>query len=252
MIMHILGRSSVYPAKGEATSGYLLHGTFGYVLIDCGCLIADKVAAHCDLQHLSAVVISHMHPDHCDSLATLSTFIYKKHLTRLPVFLPPGGIRGSQQLHGVIACCNALTSCAKVIEYDPSQTLCLNELRITFKLTKHSINAYAMRFSESGNSRELVYTSDTGWFDGLAAFCQGAYLMLVEAGNYPLATISEEPERWHLTPEEAGQLIREAGVEQGVVTHYDSRYSEQILSMASRMCGLRNVVLAAECGEYSI
>lgn len=251
MMMQIVGCSSVYPAEDQATSGYLLRGNFGSVLIDCGYLIADKIAKYYNIQRLAAVIISHMHPDHCDSLLTLGRFIFEERLKRTHLFLPPQEAEKTHELCNVNYFRAELNRYFNVIEYDSTKALCIDSLQIKMMLTKHPINTYAMRFTELDNSRDLVYTSDTGWFDGLAEFCCGAYLMLVEAGDYPPASSLDEQERWHLTPEEAGQLIQKAEAKKGIITHYDSKYSEQILSMASRMCQ-RDITLAMEHDEYAI
>ena len=46
--------------------------------------------------------------------------------------------------------------------------------------TAHPVETYAVRVETRG--RALVYTSDTGWFAGLADFARAADLLLAEAG----------------------------------------------------------------------
>ncbi len=240
------------PAENRATSGYLVCGGCVSVLFDCGYLVADRLEKYCDPRKLSAVIISHMHPDHYDGLFALDQMLFEKQAQPIPVFLPPDGIRVLQQIQEDDLHRESIGRAIKVQEYDPSMGLCIDTLRINFTLTRHSTSSYAMRVSEKGNTKCLVYTSDTGWFDELVSVCRGAELVLVEAGEYPTAGNDREAERWHLTPEEAGRLIGEANVAKGIITHCEAKYSKEILSIASRMCGRGNVVLAAECAEFVI
>jgi ribonuclease BN (tRNA processing enzyme) len=119
-------------------------------------------------------------------------------------------------------------------------------------MTRHPINTYAMCFSDPTSENRLVFTSDTGWFDELVGFCSGAQLLLVEATDYPQPESDESVQRWHLGPAEAGRLIREAKVERAIVTHYDARYSQAMLSDVRSVSANDRVVLARPHEEHLI
>ena len=79
----------------------------------------------------------------------------------------------------------------------------------------HPVPAYAIRV-EHGN-KSLVYTGDTGPNDGLIELARGADLLLSEAAlrdNEP-----NNPVDLHLTPADAGEHAKRAGVKRLVITH---------------------------------
>jgi ribonuclease BN (tRNA processing enzyme) len=192
-----------------------------------------------------------MHPDHYYGLFALSNRLHAERRHQLPLFLPPNGSQVLQDMAQAMGFdYDHMLDCFELSEYNPTRPPFLIGLTIQMKQTKHSINAYAMRLSESASGNHLVFTSDTAWFDGLAEFCLGAQLLLVEATEYPHPPASESVEHWHLTPEEAGRLIMEAQVEKALVTHYDAKYSEAVLSAASGGSLTGQVVLAREHEEY--
>jgi len=192
-----------------------------------------------------------MHPDHYYGLFALSNRLHAERLRHLPLFLPPSGAKAIQGMAQVMGFdYDHMLDCFELIEYNPTRPLLVIGLTIQMKQTRHSVNTYAMRLSESASSNHLVYTSDTAWFDELVEFCMGAHLLLVEATYYPYPAASESIERWHLTPEEAGRLITESQVEKALVTHYDAKYSQAVLSAASGVGLTNHVVLAREHEEY--
>src|SRR4051812_38840759 len=103
MKLHILGRSSVYPSGGRATSSYMLETALGGMLVDCGHDAPSKLVEQYTLHDLTAVIISHMHPDHFYGLFSLCNRLLAARTRRLALHLPPGGgavIRDMSQAMG--------------------------------------------------------------------------------------------------------------------------------------------------------
>jgi ribonuclease BN (tRNA processing enzyme) len=105
-----------------------------------------------------------------------------------------------------------------------------------------------MRFTGSEN-RALVYSSDTAWTERVLKLMRGASLAIVEA-SVPVYH-SDNERLGHLTPELAGRMAREAGVERLVVTHCADRNAEITLQRASEAFGKR-VALAREGERHTV
>jgi ribonuclease BN (tRNA processing enzyme) len=94
MRLTVLGRSPARPNPGEACAGYLVEGGGSRILMDVGPGVVAQLLRRNTPDELDAVVISHMHTDHCLDLVTLR-YSYPwidvaKH--RLTVIVPPGSI----------------------------------------------------------------------------------------------------------------------------------------------------------------
>ena len=92
MRLTVLGRSPARPNPGEACAGYLVEGGGSRILMDVGPGVVAQLLRRNTPDELDAVVISHMHTDHCLDLITLR-YSYPwidvaKH--RLTVIVPPG------------------------------------------------------------------------------------------------------------------------------------------------------------------
>ena len=71
MQLTVLGRSPARPNPGEACAGYLVEGGGSRILLDVGPGIVAQLLRRNTPDELDAVVISHMHTDHCLDLVTL-------------------------------------------------------------------------------------------------------------------------------------------------------------------------------------
>jgi ribonuclease BN (tRNA processing enzyme) len=101
------------------------------------------------------------------------------------------------------------------IAYDTENGQKIGPFDITFVKTVHPVVAYAMRIVERKTGQSLVFTADTGWFEGLVPFAQDADVLLADV--YFFAGNENHPA--HLTSLEAGRAAREAGAKRLVLTH---------------------------------
>lgn len=207
----VLGCSGSYasPALGP-TSGYLLVAGRSTVWLDCGSGTFERLQRHAAPEDLSAVVITHRHPDHCVDLLGLAMMLryYRGRETGPPVYAPA-------EVAGVLGALWAETE-----HYFPwhevgdgdKRTLD-GDLTLRFSRTDHPVPTVAVE-AEAGGTR-LVYTSDTGPGWSAAAFGSGPDLLLAEA---TYQTGHEGPPI-HLTAAQAGAMAAEAGARRLVLTH---------------------------------
>lgn len=251
MKLRVLGFSPPYPNPGEATSAYLLETRCGSVLLDCGHGAVGVLLEVMDPGDLAAVVISHMHPDHFYDLIPLRNALFHGARREIPVYVPAGG---REMLRELVAATRLpedyLDGLLAIHEYSvDAPPSALETLEIELCQTVHPILTWAFRFCEDGKA--LVYTSDTAWSQAIIDFAYGADLLVVEATDHGECD-GARPERWHLTPREAGRLSRDTCSLQTVLTHYVSSHADAIRSAAILEHGDGDIRLARRHDEYMV
>jgi ribonuclease BN (tRNA processing enzyme) len=222
MKLTILGSSPAVPGPGGASSGYLLESAETSLLLDCGHGVTSVLQTVTSIRNLTAILISHMHPDHFFDLIPLRYAYLFQQIPPVPLLLPPMGLAVFRRLQEAIGLSeNFLERCFDVAEFDPETTLvALPGVEIEFAPAQHFIPAYAMRFRQkAGADRDLAYTGDTGWVDTVVDLFRGAAVGLVEATLLHHSRPSSD-EYGHLTAADAGRLARDAGLQSLILTHY--------------------------------
>ena len=216
----VLGCSSAVPHPAWPAAGFLVDWGSTAILLDVGQGVVRRLEAILDPRDLAAIVIGPMHADHFLDLAGLR-YVYpwgERAVVRLPVHLPPGGARRMDALAEAISERPAFFDAAyDMVEYDPDVPLSIGPLTVTFRRGRHYIPAWAMAV-EAPDGARLVYTGDTGPSDSIVDFARDADLLMVEAGLRSSA--DDDPERGHLTAEEAIELATAANARSTLLVHY--------------------------------
>ncbi len=216
----MLGCSSAVPHSASPAAGFLLEWEGTAVLLDVGQGVVRRLEAILDPRDLAGVVVGHMHADHFLDLAGLR-YVYpwgEEAALRLPLHLPPGGGPRLDALAEAISERPRFFDAAYAIdEYDPDAPLVIGPLTIRFRRGRHYIPAWAMAI-EAPDGARLVYTGDTGPSDAMVDFARDADLLLVEAGLVRAA--DDDPERGHLTADEAIDMAVRAGARETLLVHY--------------------------------
>jgi ribonuclease BN (tRNA processing enzyme) len=216
----VLGCSSAVPHAASPAAGFLIDWEGTTVLLDAGQGVVRRLERLQDPRDLAGVVIGHMHADHFLDLAGLRYLFPwgEEAPVRLPVHLPPGGGRRMDALAEAISERPHFFDAAYAIgEYDPDVPLVIGPLTIRFRRGRHYIPAWAMSV-ETPDGARLVYTGDTGPSDAMVEFAREADLLLVEAGLRTDA--DDDPERGHLTAEEAIDMALRAQPRETLLVHY--------------------------------
>ena len=223
----VLGASAVRPNPGGACSGYLLEADGARILVDCGAGVVGRLLQVVSPADLTAVLISHGHPDHClDLVALRQTLRYgpeRRRTERLPLYVAPGmddqlaRLGGAFVDDGDVARGDDFWSVDFALRtYDPDVGLALGGVRVTFAPTRHYVPCWAMRFTDA-RGRSIVYGADGGPSVSVTELARGADLLVLES---TFASRAAHPgDAGHQSPDEAGQTAAEAGAQRLLLTH---------------------------------
>jgi len=205
----VLGCSGSYGGTGGmACSGYLVRGGESSVWVDCGNGTFGHLQEHLAVEDLTAVVLTHGHPDHCVDIYGLHVMLrYGLGREHLPVYAPEGLEKFLLSL--VSDWGNTFDWCV----IGDGDTATVGDIDLKFSRTDHPPPTYAVEATHDG--RRLIYTADTGPDWTVGAFDPGADVVLSEA-TYLDAHI---PAPIHLSAKQAGAAAREAGTERLILTH---------------------------------
>jgi ribonuclease BN (tRNA processing enzyme) len=222
MELVVLGCRAGMPAAGQASSGYLVATSRCRILLDCGPGVAAALSAHGGAGGLDAVIVTHLHPDHCYDLLLIGiTLRSAGRAAPLPVYVPRGGRVLLHDLGGLfplgpdprqdIAFHHAFT----IREYLPGQVIDIGDCTVTMHQLRHVVANCGVRI-HSGPAT-MAYTGDTGLAGELLELARDAGLLLAEA-----TLASTDTSGWgHLCATDAARVAA-AGVGQLVLTHLGS------------------------------
>jgi ribonuclease BN (tRNA processing enzyme) len=224
----ILGAGPAGPNPGGANSGYLLRQDDWAVLMDCGAGVAGRIAQHVSVNRLGGVAISHLHPDHYFDLVALYYLLKygearPAEVTRLPIFVPPGGRAFMREFGKLIANKPALfDDMFDIRDYTAESETLIGDLQFTFHPVQHYIMSHAMRV-RSASGATLVFSSDAAPCPQLVEAARDADLLLCESAMLDASQDEADPAlRGHMTAAEAGAAARASGARRLLITHYRS------------------------------
>lgn len=250
MQLTVLGASPSMENPGGASSGYLIEEGETRLLLECGHGVVGVLGQIMEPTKLTAIIVSHMHPDHFFDLVPLTyAFKFLGGHASPPLFLPPDGLDVLRPLQSAVDLSETFFSDTFDVQtYNPAQRLRIGDLTIDFAPTRHFIPGYAMRFSNNAG-RTLAYSSDTGWTETVLDLMRGTSAALVEATVVRYQ--SEHEAEGHLSAGLAGQMAKEAGTERLIVTHSWRPAAEETLREAAESFG-GPVALATERERFAV
>lgn len=209
MELTVLGCSGSYGAPvGGACSGYLVRAGEAVIWMDCGNGSFANLQQHVNPGDLTAVVITHAHPDHCVDIYGLHVQ-YKYGLERncLPVYAPEGVEKTLEALVGEWSD----TFDWKLVGDGDRATI--GDAQLRFSRTDHPLPTVGLEIAH--NDKRLLYTADTGPGWSVEVFDPGADLVLSEA-TYQHNDIRAPI---HLSARQAGEAARAANARRLMLTH---------------------------------
>jgi ribonuclease BN (tRNA processing enzyme) len=231
MRLTVLGKSPSWQDADGACSGYLLEEDGTAVVIDCGNGVFGKLRERIDYVDVDAVVISHLHADHFLDLVPFAyALTYAPRQQPVPVdrwpgtdnpacpvlHVPPGARDTFRRVVGAWGNDDLIENAFELREYGARDTVRVGSLEARFSEVPHFAETFAVNLTSNAGGGRLTFGADSRPGPELVDAARGTDLLLVEA---TLPRPERTGERGHLTPREAGEHGRAAGVRRLVLTH---------------------------------
>ncbi len=253
MKITVLGKSPAWQDAGGACSGYLVEEEDCCLLLDCGNGVFGKLRERRDYEQVDAVVVSHLHSDHCfDLIPYAYALSYSPRAREFPnprptLYSPPGSAEAFRTVTGTWGLGELIEQAFCLIEYGVDSVLDLGPLQIRFHEVPHFIRTFAVQVTSRAGS--FTFGADCCPNDALVEFARDSDLLMLEA---TLAQPEPDGNRGHLTAAEAGAHARRAGAGRLVLTHFEAGdHAERSRAQAEAEFG-KPVELAAEGAVYEI
>ncbi|WP_372736123.1 MBL fold metallo-hydrolase [Nocardioides sp.] len=219
MKLTVVGCSGSYPGPDSPASCYLIeaddeHGRTWRILMDLGNGALGALHNYVDPLLIDAVVLSHLHADHCLDLC--GYYVMRKYHPRGPQ--PRIPVYGPSDTAGRMARAYDLPEDPGMSEefdflpYDG--TVNIGPFTVTAIPVLHPVEAFGLRVSAGG--RSLAYTGDTAPCDQLQDLADGVNLLLAEAS---FRACDDNPPEIHLTGVDCGRIAECSGADRLVITH---------------------------------
>jgi len=227
MELTVLGSGTAVPHPQRTSSGFWLQTVNGKLLLDLSASALHRMAEeNLEWWNIDSIWISHFHLDHCAGIAPLLFAMRSAPAVRdrkkpLKVF----GAPGLQQLmeHFDHAGNNKLLDQhfpIEIIEIESLETFeIINGVEAVGHATPHTPNSHALHLREKDST--LVFSSDTGFDEALAAFARRVDLFILESSFVKDKTIEK-----HLELSEAIHLIRRAEPKRAMLTHFYAEWDD--------------------------
>lgn len=229
----VLGSAGSHPGNGRACSSYLVSGGGGHLLLDCGNGSMTNLMDALDPADLTAIIISHLHPDHFVDLYGLH-YALKFHRARarkVDVYAP----EGAEELLCSPLLGDAADSFSSHLPFHvvaAGDHLELGPFDVDLYAAKHPVECLASRVTVEG--RIVAYSGDSAVTPALVECARDADLFICDATW--LSLDAPFPPGVHMTGTEAGTLASEASVERLMVTHvFPQRSPEQVAADADNV-----------------
>ncbi len=219
MRLTVVGCSGSFPGPASPASCYLVEHAGARVVLDLGNGALGPLAAHADLRSLDAVLLSHLHADHCLDLTSM--YVARR-------YHPDGPPAEPLAVYGPAGTDRRIADAYRAGPHDPDGAMALvfrfvdhsadpvriGPFTVSVARVAHPVPAYAIRVEAGG--RCVVYSGDTGPTPALVELARGADLALFEAS---FLTGPGNPQNLHMTGRQAAEHAQEAGVGRLLLTH---------------------------------
>ena len=217
MRLTVVGCSGSFPGPDSPASCYLVEAEGFRMVLDLGNGSLGPLQRVADLDALDAVLLSHLHPDHCLDLCgyhVARTYAPDgPRERRVPVYAPANAPGRLAAAYGATSP-QPLDRSFAFTSWRVGEAYELGPFTVTVERVHHSTEAYGMRIEHAG--RVLAYSGDTDACPELVHLARNADVLLCEASY-------EEGQKAapgvHLTAAEAGAQASDAGVRALLLTH---------------------------------
>lgn len=221
-----IGVGAAYARPGEAQSAYLVAAGTTHLCLDLGAGALNRLQELMAPERLSAIVISHLHPDHCVDLLSLRVYMSwgpgRGHRIRV---LGPAG------LHDLLS---GFTGPSGWDAFDfealdePSGAVVIGEVGLAWTEVPHTKPTFALRVDARNGS--VTYGADCSPNEALVELASHTDVLIAECS---LGTEPPSADAIHLTGADAGALARRAGARRLLLTHCYPQHDRNAVAAAA-------------------
>ena len=211
----VLGAGPAYTNRPGATgAAYLVRVGATAILLDLGQGSLPRLMAEIEPTDLSAVFISHLHPDHFIDLIPLRHYLRYEFspARRVRVFGPSGLDERLDCLHAE----PGFTAGALDFNALMAGNVAIEDVAVEARLVTHTNESYGFRVAPVTAGRGVVYSGDCGRADDLAPLIKPGDTLLSEVSFGPGPV---PPGAAHLNSDAVGELAAATGVGRVLLTH---------------------------------
>jgi ribonuclease BN (tRNA processing enzyme) len=217
------------------------------VLLDLGNGALGQLHRYVDPLTIDAVLVSHLHADHCLDLC--GYYVMRKyHPTgpqpRIPVWGPDGTADRMARAYDLPVDPGMHEEFDFRVYDGPLE---LGPFVVEARQVVHPVTAYALKVTAGG--RTLVYSGDTGPCDALDDAATGADLLLAEAS---FETGTDNPPDLHMTGADCGRTAARADVGMLVLTHIPPWHDPAVAEAEARGEWRGSVEVARAGATYDV
>jgi ribonuclease BN (tRNA processing enzyme) len=215
MKLTIVGSGPAYTRRRLSSSCYLVEHGSAALLLDLGHGSFANLARRREPASLTAILVSHLHPDHHIDLVPLRHYLmYAPHPAGHVALHAPADLRRRyDELNGEAGFLDVLGA-EPALEPGTRE---IGPFRVTVGRVTHTDASFGFRVALArGNGRGLVYSGDCGRPEDLVALLRPGDVLLSEASFGNAAPVDEVE---HLTSAQAGQAATDGGASRLLLTH---------------------------------
>lgn len=224
-----VGVGFAYSRPGEAQSAYLVQAGGAAVCMDLGSGTLNRLQGFIPPEDLAALVISHVHSDHCVDLISLRVYMMvgPGRGRRIRVVGPPG----LRDVLSAFAGGEAWDEVFAFEDLDPRRPVDVAPgVVLSCAEVPHGLQTFALRVDRGGAS--VTYGADCAPNDALPRLARGTGVLLAECSE---GAGPRTPDGSHLSAREAGEMAAAAGAGRLLLTHCAPEHDRDAALAAARV-----------------